>query len=215
MAFDAAALAADLRARLHDAGVALRLATPARLEAADDSGATVRLGGEVGRFGYVFNCSYAALDAVGIGLRTVLKKELAEIALIELPPGLADIGVTVMDGPFFSTMPFPARGCHSLTHVRYTPHAAWIDPAEAVTRADSRAIAMQRDGARYMPPLARARPLGSLFDIKVVLLRAEQDDARPILFEAAAESRRVVSILGGKIDNIYDVLDVLEGHDWS
>jgi hypothetical protein len=75
--------------------------------------------------------------------------------------------------------------------------------------------AMLRDAARYMPPLARARPLGSLFDVKVLLAHAEHDDARPILFEPAADSPRVISILGGKIDNIYDVLDVLEGHDWS
>jgi acetolactate synthase regulatory subunit len=66
-----------------------------------------------------------------------------------------------------------------------------------------------------MPPLGRARPLGSLFEVKAILLQAEHNDSRPILFEAAAESPRLVSILGGKIDNIYDVLDVLEAHDWS
>ena len=215
VAFDAAALARDLLARLHDGGVELRLGTPAGLEAADAGGAVVRVGAERLRVRYAFNCSYAALDEVGIRLRTGLKKELAEIALIAPAPGFAEVGVTVMDGPFFSTMPFPARGCHSLTHVRYTPHAAWADAADAVAPQASRVEAMLRDGARYMPPLARARPLGSLFDIKVVLLRAEQDDARPILFEPAAESPRVISVLGGKIDNIYDVIDVLEGHDWS
>ena len=215
VAFDAVALADDLLARLQAAGVELRLGTSARLEAADAGGATVRLGGAAVRARYLFNCTYAALDDVGIRLRNVLKKELTEIALIEPAPVFAHIGVTVMDGPFFSTMPFPARGCHSLSHVRYTPHAAWIDTADALTRTTPHVGAMLRDGARYMPSLARARPLGSLFDIKVVLLSTEQDDARPILFEPSAESARVISILGGKIDNIYDVLDVLEGHDWS
>jgi hypothetical protein len=215
VAFDAAALAHDLLTRLHAAGIELRLSTPARLETADAAGATLRLAGETLRARYAFNCTYAGLDTVGIRLRNPLKKELAEIALIEPAASFAGAGVTVMDGPFFSTMPFPARSCHSLSHVRYTPQAAWTDPAGAVTRAASRVTAMLRDGARYMPSLARARPLGSLFDVKVVLLRAEQDDARPILFEPSAESPRVISILGGKIDNIYDVLDVLEGHDWS
>jgi glycine/D-amino acid oxidase-like deaminating enzyme len=215
VAFDAVALARDLAARLHSASVELRLATEARLQTADAGGASVTLGAERLRVRYLFNCTYAALDACGIGLRNVLKKELTEIALIEPPPALARVGITVMDGPFFSTMPFPARACHSLSHVRYTPHAAWIDPSAAVTRTQSHVQAMLRDSARYLPPLARARPLGSLFDIKVVLLRTEQDDARPILFEPAAESPRVISILGGKIDNVYDVLDVLEAHDWS
>jgi glycine/D-amino acid oxidase-like deaminating enzyme len=215
VAFDAVALAKDLLSRLHAAGVELRLATPARLQGADATGATVALGTGTLRARYVFNCTYAGLDAVGIRLRNVLKKELTEIALIEPAPVFANVGVTVMDGPFFSTMPFPARGCHSLSHVRYTPHAAWIEPADAMTSTQTHVTAMLRDGARYMPPLARARPLGSLFDIKVVLLSTEQDDARPILFEPSAESGRVISILGGKIDNIYDVLDVLERHDWS
>jgi glycine/D-amino acid oxidase-like deaminating enzyme len=215
VAFDAIALARDLLRRLQAAGIELMLSTPARLEAADADGATVRLGSAAMRARYLFNCTYAGLDSVGIRLRNVLKKELTEIALIEPAPVFAEVGVTVMDGPFFSTMPFPAGACHSLSHVRYTPHAAWIDAADALTRTQSRVKAMLRDGARYMPPLARARPLGSLFDIKVVLLSTEQDDARPILFEPSAESPRVISILGGKIDNIYDVLDVLEGHDWS
>jgi glycine/D-amino acid oxidase-like deaminating enzyme len=200
---------------LRAAGVELRLGEVGRLEGADARGATLSVGGETVRARYAFNCTYGALDAVGVRLRTGLKKELAEIALIEPAPAFAGIGVTVMDGPFFSTMPFPARGCHSLSHVRYTPHAAWIDPEDAVAPSESRVEAMLRDGARYMPPLARARPLGSLFDIKVVLLRAEQDDARPILFEASPDSPRVISVLGGKIDNVYDVLDVLERHAWS
>lgn len=215
VAFDAAALAQDLLRRLDAAGVELRLGAAAWLRAADAMGASVRLGSETLRLRYVFNCTYAALDSVGVTLRNTLKKELAEIALIEPPPIVSGIGVTVMDGPFFSVMPFPALACHSLSHVRYTPHAAWIDPAEAATRSHSQMTAMLRDAGRYMPPLAHARPLGSLFEIKVLLAQAEQDDARPILFEPAADSPRVISILGGKIDNIYDVLDVLEGHDWS
>jgi glycine/D-amino acid oxidase-like deaminating enzyme len=215
VAFDAVALAQDLLRRLQAVGVELRLGTAAWLQSADAVGAKVRLGGQTLRLRYVFNCSYASLDSVGVTLRNTLKKELAEIALIDPPPAVSGVGVTVMDGPFFSVMPFPALACHSLSHVRYTPHAAWIDPAEAVTSSRSQVTAMLRDAARYMPPLARARPLGSLFDVKVLLAHTEQDDARPILFEPAADSPRVISILGGKIDNIYDVLNVLEEHDWS
>ena len=65
-----------------------------------------------------------------------------------------------------------------------------------------------------MPAMARAKPLGSLYDIKTVLARTEISDARPILFETAPASDRIISVLGGKIDNIYDVLDVLDAHPW-
>ena len=215
VAFDAAALADDLLARLRAADVELRLSTAGRIEAADPAGADLSLNGSPLRAGWAFNCTYAALDDVGVQLACPLKKELAEIALIQPSPVFAGIGVTIMDGPFFSTMPFPARKCHSLSHVRYTPHAAWIDPNEAATSTHSRVTKMLRDGARYMPPLTRARPIGSLYDVKAVLLSTERDDARPILFESSAVSRRVISVLGAKIDNIYDLLDVLAHHDWS
>ena len=79
---------------------------------------------------YVFNCTYSGLNQFSgdfPGTQTDLKQEVAEMALIQAPDVLKEIGVTVMDGPFFSMMPFPARGLHTLSHVRYTPHFSWQD----------------------------------------------------------------------------------------
>jgi glycine/D-amino acid oxidase-like deaminating enzyme len=212
--FDAVALATDLYSRLAAANIELRVNTRARLHSANDHGATVATPDGLLAADYVFNCTYAGLDTFGPKLRNAVKKELSEIALIEPASSFADIAVTVMDGPFFSTMPFPSMSRHSLSHVRYTPHAAW-DDQRAPPPTKSRGEFMLRAAARYMPPLSRARHVGSLYEIKVVLLRNEQDDARPILFESSPESPRVISVLGGKIDNIYDVFEVLQGHDWS
>jgi hypothetical protein len=39
------------------------------------------------------------------------------------------------------------------------------------------------------------------------------DDSRPILFKKSDEIPGLVSILGGKIDNIYDIKDCLEDVD--
>ncbi len=79
---------------------------------------------------YVFNCAYSGLNQLGgefPGTQTGLKQEITEMALMQMPPELHGLGVTVMDGPFFSMMPFPARGAHTLSHVRYTPHQQWSD----------------------------------------------------------------------------------------
>ena len=57
--------------------------------------------------------------------------------------------------------------------------------------------------------------MGSLFDIKTVLARNEEDDGRPILVEQSHEIPRVFSILGSKIDNIYDVRKFLHGQRWD
>jgi hypothetical protein len=136
---------------------------------------------------------------------------------VEPPEELRGMGVTVMDGPFFSCMPYPAEGLHSLTHVRYTPHDSWTDEQELVRPYDrlsdanphSRVQHMINDARRYLPCLKSAVPRRSLYDIKTVLMRNECDDGRPILYRQQPADSHVVSILGGKIDNIYDLFDLL------
>jgi hypothetical protein len=73
---------------------------------------------------------------------------------------------------------------------------------------------MMRDAARYMPCLARARVEKSIYEIKAVLIATEGDDARPILVEKNAGNGRILSVLGSKIDNIYEVRDFLRNQAW-
>jgi hypothetical protein len=54
-----------------------------------------------------------------------------------------------------------------------------------------------------------------LFEVKTVLVKNEGDDGRPILFERHLELPGCYSILGGKIDNIYDVIETLEKENIS
>lgn len=173
-----------------------------------------------GSYSIGFNCTYSGLSQVEANqspgcLR--LKHEIAELALIEPPPELERIGVTVMDGPFFSTMPFPAKGCHSLSHVRYTPHSFWIDqhrlsPYDVLDQSilETRVDRMIRDASRYLPALSKSRYRESLFEVKTVLEKNELDDGRPILFRESAATPRLYSVLGGKIDNIYDILESID-----
>lgn len=51
-----------------------------------------------------------------------IKYELCEIILCRVNDRLRNLGLTVMDGPFFSVMPFGKTGYHSLTSVTFTPH---------------------------------------------------------------------------------------------
>lgn len=89
LAFDAEALTKHLSARLRDAGILVRTGTRAQVVRAETNWTEVALGSEVARAGYVFNCSYANLDGVGIPVAAGIKKELAEIVLIEPPRDLA------------------------------------------------------------------------------------------------------------------------------
>ncbi|MCB0361506.1 MAG: FAD-dependent oxidoreductase, partial [Bdellovibrionales bacterium] len=170
---------------------------------------------------YVFNCSYSGLNQFKgdfDGGEGALKHEIAEVALVKAPPELRHLGVTVMDGPFFSIMPFPSReGVHSLSHVSYTPHLEWTDkpdsnPYEKLEEYSkfSQFEKMILDGGRYMPALLKSKYLESIFEVKTVRRVNEIDDGRPILFRKHSEILGCYSILGGKIDNIYDVYEKLD-----
>lgn len=169
---------------------------------------------------YVFNCTYAGLNLINGphgGTEARLKHEITEMALIQLPSALEGIAITVMDGPFFSIMPFPARKASTLSHVRYTPHRSWMDDVSRDPYNElssypkaSRYDRMLRDVARYIPAMSSAVHLESLFEVKTILMKNEGDDGRPILFETYPALPGFASILGGKLDNIYDVIAHLD-----
>lgn len=233
LAFDAVKLKARLRAELGRARVEHRLGCAAERVAATSLGrlrvetlASGRVATLEGRF--VFNCTYSRLNHLLNASKLPmipLKHELTEMALVEVDEAIAGMGITVMDGPFFSLMPYPSRGLHTLSHVRYTPHHQWVDDPGAYVDAHdhlrrhppkSRFIAMVKDAERYVPSLRQARFRESLYEVKTVLPSSEASDSRPILFRADHGLPNLICVLGGKIDNVYDVLDevdarVLEG----
>jgi glycine/D-amino acid oxidase-like deaminating enzyme len=222
VAFDHKILGRAVGERLAEAGVEVRLNTELVGLADHRSGVIAALsdGSEVSAR-YAFNITYAQINAVlaKAGLPgAALKHEIAELALVEPPRELDGIGVTVMDGPFFSAMPYPSEGLYSLTHVRYTPHDSWADdPAQrdpyrhfANLDPDTRYAFMMRDAARYLPCIAGAGYRRSIYEVKTILIKNEGDDGRPILYHQKPEGSRVISILGGKIDNIYDLFEAVK-----
>lgn len=229
-AFDATQLAQWAERELHENGVHVRLKTQVTGISRGSnqnllvSVQTNRSNEEQVNCRLVFNCTYSGINQFKgdfPGTRTGLKQEITELALMQAPPVLQGLGITVMDGPFFSMMPFPARGLHTLSHVRYTPHLHWndeqgIDPYQKLACYDraTRVDRMVRDLGRYLPSVLEARYVDSLFEVKTVLVKNEGDDGRPILFEKHPELPGCYSVLGGKIDNIYDVLEKLDAEEF-
>lgn len=169
----------------------------------------------------VYNCTYSGLGSLGGSPSPgrFLKHELAELAVVRVPEELANIGVTVVDGSFFSLLPYGSRDEHTLSHVRYTPRQAWFDQPDVNPYAKlaaevpmSHADRMIRAGARHLPSLARAQYVRSIYEVKSVLVGNESDDGRPILYLRDSPVAGCTSILGGKLDNVYDVLARLDEH---
>ena len=223
-AFDFSVLRDNLRAELDAAGIEVRLNTLVQTAAPHPSGALVRLSdGSECECGYVFNATYAGLNRLtsASGLPLIpLKHELTEMALIDLPADLSGLSVTMMCGPFFSFMPFPSLGLTTLSHVRYTPHAHWFENEQTGAAnpyrifksipKQSRFEMMVADASRYIPNLRGAVQRDSLWTVKTLPPLSEIDDGRPILFHRDPALPAVIHVMGGKIDNIFDVEDEVE-----
>lgn len=224
-AFDAVKLREIVEDRLEGSDVELRLDTEAlSVRQVDDGHLELACGSPAGelrvRARQVLNCTYSRINkllrASGLPL-LFLKHEMTEMALVEVPDEIRGLGITVMCGPFFSVMPFPPLGLHTLSHVRYTPHCHWLDErhegyldpyayAQGFHRR-SRFTHMIKDAARYVPALAGCRYHDSIWEVKTVLPKSEVDDSRPVLWRRDCGLPNLTCLMGGKIDNIYDIIE--------
>ncbi len=225
-AFDCSLLRERCRRDLDEAGIPIRYGTTVKsaLQCSDGSAIVQLSDGSELPATLVINATYSGLNVLtsGSGLEPIpLKQELAEMALVELPAELDGLSVTMMCGPFFSFMPYPSRKLTTLSHVRYTPHLQWlekpgetiVDPYErfSLLRKESHFEYMVSDASRYIPALRQARYCDSIWEVKTLLPQTEVDDGRPILFRRDPAFPAIIHVMGGKIDNIFDVEDEIDG----
>lgn len=194
----------------------------------------VHVNGDEYRTGLLLNATYAGtnqiLDMIGYE-KFGIKYELCEIILCDVNEKLKNIGFTVMDGPFFSIMPFGKTGYHSLTSVTFTPHATSYDglptfacQAKSGGFCDTLHLGNCNDclvkpatAFPYMANLARKylrdeyefEYRNSLFSMKPILMSSEIDDSRPTVIRTYSKEPTFVSVLSGKINTVYDLDEVL------
>jgi glycine/D-amino acid oxidase-like deaminating enzyme len=211
--FDASILRALMRERLKARGTDVRLssrverikrASPSRLRLSVRADREYEIEAE-----QIYLCNYGGMNSVlrASNLPAVsLQHQWTEICLVRLPPALAKYGFTIMDGPFFSLLPFPDRGCHSLSHVQFTPHRTWEDSVSHWDFSRKTAfIKMQKDAARWLPALNDAEYIDSLWEVKTLLPKNLENDGRPILQMMNYHEQGLHLILGGKIDNALEL----------
>ena len=183
---------------------------------------------------FVLNATYASVNQIQNMLSFEhfrIKYELCEIILCNVNDKLKDTGLTVMDGPFFSIMPFGKTGYHSLTAVTFTPHVAckeslpkfncqqrsngFCSPNQLGNCNDC--PAKPESAWPYMSNLARKYMRDdlefefdhTLFSMKPILLASEIDDSRPTVIKTFTTNPTFVSVLSGKINTVYDLDDIL------
>ncbi len=183
---------------------------------------------------FVLNVTFSGVNQIHhlLGLAPFqLKYELCEVILCQASEQLRDVGITIMDGPFASIMPFGQTGYHSLTSVTVTPHMT--------SKNDFPVFSCQEDSGGYCSAellgncnQCAARPvtafpymsllarkylreeydftyIDSLFSIKPILRASEIDDSRPTVIKQFSSNPTFISVLSGKINTVYDLDEVL------
>ena len=222
VAFEYTKLRNPLKEKLEAHGVNVILnKEDIRIEEFDDNALVLLEDGSGIQAKQIFNVTYGNINTILAESnlpKLKVKYELAEMVIVRPPEELQKIGITVMDGPFFSIMPYPSLAKHSFTHVRYSPRASWVDEEEGDLqpyeildnhKKNTNFMYMVKDALRYVPSIEGSEYLDSLFEIKTILLKNEIDDGRPILVSRSPDKGKVISILGGKIDNIYDLFEYI------
>lgn len=214
--------------------VSLNFGTGAEAIENDGEYYVISADGKQYKSGFILNASYASVNQIHkmANLEPFkIKYELCEIILTEVSENFKGIGITVMDGAFFSIMPFGKTGYHSLTSVSFTPHQTSYDEIPAFECQNEDGVncspsilgncnscpAKPQTAYPYMSQLARKylrdelkfEYRKSLFSMKAILKTSEIDDGRPTVIKKMQEKPVFYSVLSGKINTVYDLEFVL------
>lgn len=181
----------------------------------------------------VINATYSASNAINqlFGLEEInLMHEISEMAFVSSPQ-LKHIGLTVMDGPFGSIMPYGKSGLLSLSSVAYTHHKVSYAAQPTFDCQDLREDCrpeftsicnrcQYRPISNYAKMLAQIRQylseevalhyFTSMFTIKSKLRANYIDDGRPTEIGLLSKNPRFYCIFAGKINSIYEIEKVVE-----
>ena len=177
----------------------------------------------------VINATYAATSALNrlFGVRDIdLTHEISEIAFVSSPQ-FGERGLTVMDGPFGSIMPYGQSGLLSLSSVAYTHHKICYDnlprfdcqvaedpgcrpeaPGVCTTcprRPASNAAKMLAQMQQYFSETVHFNHLFSYFTIKSKLKASYMDDGRPTEISLLRNEPRFYCLFAGKVNSIYEI----------
>lgn len=185
----------------------------------------------------VINATYASVNQLLKRFHQELfpiKYEISEIILCKVKDDYRSLGLTLMDGPFFSIMPFGHTGYHSLTSVTFTHHKTCYDLLPRFqcqngnercsmeqldncngckSRPDSFYISMKQMANKYLAMDMDITYQESLFAIKPLLETSKKDDSRPTVIRVDTHGKNgpsLMTVLSGKINTVYDLEKVIE-----
>ena len=182
---------------------------------------------------FILNATYAGINKIHdlLGFEYLpIKYEFCEVILCEVSDSIKNVGLTVMDGPFFSVMPFGLTGYHSITTVSRTPHFTSYDHLPPYDCSGDKKLhtkehekgclhcriypktafqEMIQTAKKYLREDIEIRYVKSLFTIKPILVASEIDDSRPTIIRQYSENPDFYTVFSGKINTMYDLDEIL------
>lgn len=175
--------------------------------------------------------TYAALNPVreALGLEPLtLQHELTEVVLGKVSGPLQGRGFTIMDGPFWSMMPFGKTGEVTLTSVGLTPVLradsepefpcqARRDDCTPLTLAECSTCPVRprslsghqvQQMRLFLKEADSFEPVHSMWTVKTILRIAEVDDARPTVVRREPDLP-VWTVFSGKVSTVFDLEEAL------
>ncbi|MBU0766635.1 FAD-dependent oxidoreductase [Patescibacteria group bacterium] len=154
----------------------------------------------------VINATYVGVNEVLHMFKKELfdiKYELCEVAYCKVPHEYKNVGFTVMDGDYFSTLPFGFKDMHTFTSVGHTPHEVCYENMPIFSKKilqneickmheEKGCIACSQKPQtawckmhnlcnEYLKPKFAPEYQYSEFEIKPILKESENDDSRPTI----------------------------------
>lgn len=165
---------------------------------------------------YVVNCTYANLNSLlagELGRQRDYQFELCEKPVVRLPRVFKNKSVVILDGPFTCIDPVGQSSLHVIGHVVHAIHATNVGKHPHIPErfrgllnrgvVANPAITNFKQfiaaATHFMPALAAAEHVGSMFTIRTVLPNVHQTDTRPTLVEPITP--RLINVFSGKIGN--------------
>ena len=182
---------------------------------------------------FLLNTTYASVNQVAKMLTDDLiktKYELCEVVLCNVPRLYLNVGITVMDGGFFSLMPWGNSPLYTLTSVHHTPHYQYYGtfPKFECMKGDEGCSERHLEDCntcshkpqsafeymmsivnKFLPDSHLIKYSRSLFAVKSILSTAEDDDSRPTIIKKYDNFKGFYSVLSGKISTIYELDEIL------
>ena len=182
---------------------------------------------------FILNATYAGINKIHdlLGFEYLrIKSEFCEVILCEVSDNIKNVGLTVMDGPFFSVMPFGLTGYHSITTVSRTPHFTSYDHLPPYDCSGDEKLhtkehrkgcihcgiypetafqEMVQTAKKYLSEDIEIKYVKSLFTIKPILVASEIDDSRPTIIRQYSENPDFYTVFSGKINTMYDLDEIL------